>query len=51
MKIRNVIEKLIILEQELAEEKGEFALFALFQREDAPLNKFDIVVSACLVRK
>jgi hypothetical protein len=44
--MKNIIEKLRELEQKLAEEYGDFALFAIFQREEAPKNKLDIVVSA-----
>jgi hypothetical protein len=38
-------EKLSVVEQSIAEEKGPFLLFALFLREDAP-DLWDILVSA-----
>jgi len=39
------IQKLMKLERDLANRKGEFALFAVLQREEAE-NKWDLVVSA-----
>ncbi len=44
--MKDIIEKLRVLEQKLAEEHDDFALFAIFQREEAPRNKLDVVVSA-----
>jgi hypothetical protein len=38
-------EKFLELESHIAEEKGAFALFALFLREDAP-NRWDLIVAA-----
>lgn len=43
--MKEIIEKFIFIEKELADEKGSFVLFALFEREDA-LNKQDVVISA-----
>ena len=43
--MKEVAEKLKAKEQSMAEEKGPFALFALFLREDAP-DKWDLVVAA-----
>jgi hypothetical protein len=40
-----LVEGTLKVEKALAEEKGPFALFALFLREDAP-DKWDLVVSA-----
>ena len=39
------VEKLVLLEQQVSAEKGPFALFAIFLREDAP-DRWDLVVSA-----
>ena len=39
------LEKLRLVMDEVAEEKGPFTLFGLFLREDAP-NRWDLVVSA-----
>jgi len=39
------LDKFVFIEKEIAREKGGFALFGLFLREDSP-NKWDIVVSA-----
>jgi hypothetical protein len=43
--MRELAEKLRDLERGMADEKGPFALFALFLREDSP-NRWDLVVSA-----
>lgn len=43
--MKKIIEKFISIEKELADEKGSFVLFALFEREDA-LDKQDVVISA-----
>lgn len=43
--MKQLIEKLVSLERQISTEKGEFSLFALFLREDAP-NKWDLVASA-----
>jgi hypothetical protein len=42
---RELSEKFRELESRIAEEKGGFALFALFMREDAP-DRWDLIVSA-----
>ena len=41
----NFIDKLVRLEKDIATEKGEFVLFAVVQREDAP-NRWDLLLSA-----
>ena len=46
MDMKKIIEKFISIEKELADEKGSFVLFALFEREDALNNKQDVVISA-----
>jgi len=43
--MRERIEKFISIEKEIAEERGEFSLFALFLREDSP-DRWDLVVAA-----
>jgi hypothetical protein len=43
--MKQIIEKLASLERDIASEKGEFSLFALFLREDAD-NKWDFLASA-----
>lgn len=43
--IKEVVEKFSEIERELAAEKGEFNLFALFEREDSP-GRWDVVISA-----
>ena len=43
--MKEIVEKLKQQEQEMAQEKGPFDLFALFLREDAP-GKWDLVVAA-----
>ena len=43
--IRHLMEKLRSLEKEIADERGDFSLFALFLREDAE-NRWDLVLSA-----
>jgi hypothetical protein len=43
--MNKVIEELRSVEKELAEEKGTFVLFALFEREDVQ-DRWDLVVSA-----
>lgn len=43
--MKELVAKLRSLEEEIAEEKGDFFLFAVFLREDAP-NRWDLVVSA-----
>lgn len=43
--MNEMIRKLRDLEREVSGEKGDFALFALFLREDSP-NVWDLVVSA-----
>jgi hypothetical protein len=43
--MREQVEKLQNVEKILSESKGQFELFALFLREDAP-NKWDLLISA-----
>ena len=43
--MKQTIEKLASLERDIASEKGEFSLFALFLREDAD-NTWDLLASA-----
>ena len=43
--MKQLVEKLVPLEREISADKGEFALFALFLREDAQ-DRWDLVVSA-----
>jgi len=43
--MREQAEKLLNVEKALSESKGQFELFALFLREDAP-NKWDLLISA-----
>ena len=43
--MKQIIEKLASLERDIAYEKGEFSLFALFLREDAD-EKWDLLASA-----
>jgi hypothetical protein len=43
--MKNLVDKFIHLEQVLSREKGEFAIFALFLREDAA-DKWDLIVAA-----
>lgn len=40
-----IVERFGRLESQIAQEKGDFALFALFMREGAP-NRWDLIVSA-----
>ena len=48
--MKSIAEKLRDLEQKIAEEKGNFLLFALFLREDAP-DVWDLLVSASWIAK
>jgi len=43
--MKELIEKLRLLETEISQKNGDFSLFALFLREDAQ-NKWDLVASA-----
>jgi hypothetical protein len=43
--MRELADKFAALEREIAEQRGDFTLFALFLREDAE-NKWDVIVSA-----
>ncbi len=43
--IEPMVEKLAYLERDVSSERGEFSLFGLFLREDAP-DRWDLVVSA-----
>ncbi len=45
MTVTDLTEKFAELESRIAEEKGDFALFALFMREDSP-DRWDLIVSA-----
>src|SRR5438552_15438902 len=45
MTVPELTEKFAELESHIAQEKGPFALFALFMREDAP-DRWDLIVSA-----
>lgn len=47
--MKELAERFQNIEQELAEEFGEFLLFALFLRKDAP-NVWDVVVSASWIK-
>ncbi|MBI1929769.1 hypothetical protein HYR99_36660 [Candidatus Poribacteria bacterium] len=44
--IRKLIPKLISIEKEIAEKKGNFTLFGLFLREEDPHREWDLVISA-----
>ena len=48
--IGHVIEKLRILEQQIADEKGDFSLFGCFLREDS-YDRWDIVIAAPWFKK
>ncbi len=43
--LSTTFEKFCHIEKEIAAEKGDFTLFALFEREDAP-SRWDVLVSA-----
>jgi len=43
--MKEIVEKLVRAEQEMAAEKGAFLLFAMFLREDAP-DVWDLVVAS-----
>ena len=45
MTVTELIEKFAELESQISAERGDFALFALFMREDAP-DRWDLIVSA-----
>jgi hypothetical protein len=45
MTVAELTQKFTALESSIAEEKGAFALFALFMREDAP-DRWDLIVAA-----
>ena len=45
MTVTELTENFSRLESELAQEKGDFTLFALFMREDVP-DRWDLIVSA-----
>lgn len=45
MTVTNLIEKFARLEAEIAQERGDFTLFALFMREDVP-DRWDLIISA-----
>jgi hypothetical protein len=48
--MNKIVKKLVQAEREMASEKGQFLLFALFLREDAP-DLWDVVVSGPWVTK
>jgi len=48
--MKEIVKKLVEAEREMASEKGQFLLFALFLREDAP-DLWDVVVAAPWVTK
>jgi len=48
--MKEITEKLRTLEQSIAAEKGNFLLFALFLREDAP-DRWDLLVAAHWIPK
>ena len=48
--MNEIVKKLVQTEQEMAAEKGQFLVFALFLREDAP-DLWDVVVAAPWVTK
>ena len=43
--MNEIVEKFASLEAEIAQKRGDFSLFALFLREDAP-DRWDLIVSA-----
>ena len=43
--MKELVDKLRLLETEISQKKGDFSLFALLLREDSP-NRWDLVVSA-----
>lgn len=43
--MKKIIEKFITIEKKIANQKGRFRLFALFEREDAQ-DKWDVIISA-----
>jgi len=45
MTVAELTEKFARLEAEIAQERGDFALFALFMREDVP-DRWDLIISA-----
>ena len=48
--MKEIVSKLVTKEEEMAQEKGQFHLFALFLREDSP-DKWDVVVAAPWINK
>lgn len=48
--MKEIVKKLVQVEQDIAKEKGRFLVFALFLREDAP-DLWDVVVAAPWVTK
>jgi hypothetical protein len=48
--MKEIVEKLRVLEQNIAAVKGKFSLFALFLREDAP-DRWDLLVAAPWIPK
>jgi hypothetical protein len=44
--MKELVDKLVLLESDIYREKGEFYLFALFLREEATEHKWDLMVSA-----
>jgi len=48
--MKQILDKFVSLERDIASEKGEFSLFALFLREDAEDN-WDLLASAPWLEK
>lgn len=48
--MKSLIQNMMVVEQELADECGDFTVFALFLRENSP-GKWDVMVSAPWIDK
>ncbi len=48
---KKLVEKFISVEKEIADEKGTFVLFGVFNREDAPYDRWDVVISSPWIDK
>lgn len=48
--MKRTIKKFKVLEATLSKERGDFVLFALFEREDTP-NKWDFILSATWLKE
>lgn len=44
--VRSLVKKLKPIQEKIEKKKGEFTLFALFEREEAPYNHWDLVAAA-----